>query len=85
MRARLQTRHAADALEAPVFQDPQQLGLQGWIQIADLIEEKRAVADQLEATLSPLLILPTGQGGRFDPVEERDGSHHLRRRPQRAE
>jgi len=43
---------AAQALELPLLQDPQELDLQGGGEIADLVEEDRAAIRQLEAALA---------------------------------
>ena len=40
---------AAEALEALLLQDAQQLDLRGARQVADLVEEERAAVGQLEA------------------------------------
>ena len=54
MRARARQRLvAADALERAVLQHAQELGLQRRIEIADLVEEQRALAGGLEAAGAP--------------------------------
>src|SRR5436190_5182085 len=47
-RVEVDGRGAADAHEAPLLEDPQELGLQIRRELADLVEEKRAAARELE-------------------------------------
>src|SRR5262249_19759801 len=51
---------AADALEAPLLEHPQELGLAALGQLADLVEEQRAAVGQLEA--ADLLVRGAGEG-----------------------
>ena len=57
-RVRGQRRSAADAFEAMIVEHPKQLGLDARRQLADLVQEERAAARQLEATRAS----PVGAG-----------------------
>ena len=48
----LAPRVAPDPLERALLDDPEQLGLEGHRQLADLVEEQRAAVGQLEGALA---------------------------------
>jgi hypothetical protein len=51
----LERQAGTDALEALLLQHPQQLGLHGRLDLADLVEHQRAAVGQLEPPLAELV------------------------------
>ena len=73
---------AAQALELPLLQHPQQLHLGGQVDVADLVEEQRAALGELEPPL--LALLGAGEGAllvaeqlRLDQAVGQRGAVHL--------